>query len=70
MFDDPFQSQINGFSKLMGWSAIIENCGYFILDLTFREDLGTEVVTVRRNKENNVQKGHNLGQKINAQFHC
>ena len=51
MFDDPFQSQINGFSKLMGWSAIIENCGSFILDLTFREDLATEVVTVRQNKE-------------------
>lgn len=63
MFDDPFQSQINGFSKLMGWSAIIENCGSFILDLTFREDLATEVVTVRRNKENNVKRGTILVRK-------
>ena len=68
MFDDPFQSQINGFSKLMGWSAIIENCGSFILDLTFREDLATEVVTVRQNKEKKVKRGTILVRKSTHNF--
>lgn len=52
----------------MGWFVIIENCGYFILDLIFREDFGIEVVIVRWNKENNVKRGIILVRKLMYNF--
>lgn len=52
----------------MGWFVIIENCGFFILDLIFREVFVIEVVIVRWNKENNVKRGIILVRKLMYNF--
>lgn len=52
----------------MGWFVIIENCGFFVLDLIFREVFVIEVVIVRWNKENNVKRGIILVRKLMYNF--